>query len=78
MRIKIESLLIVVGFISMISCSGNESGEQENQARQDSIQRAQSAMQAAREAALIKARIEDSLNNSQTTDSIVSVDEIGN
>ena len=65
---KLLSLAIVLLF--MVSCGGTGSDEQFEQQQRDSIERAQAAMEAAREAALIKARIEDSLENLQMVDSL--------
>jgi hypothetical protein len=65
---KILAAVLIIGFFA--SCGGSGSDENMDQQQLDSIKRAHAAMEAAREAALIKARIEDSLENLQMTDSI--------
>ena len=60
----------IIPLLMLTSCGGDEANQQQNQARTDSIQRAQAAMEAARDAALIKARIEDSLSNVEDVDSV--------
>lgn len=63
--------LLVMG---MVSCGGPDNSVQVEQERKDSIERARAAMDAAREAALIKARIEDSLEQLMMTDSLDAPD----
>jgi len=62
-------LLIISISVIVVSCGSGPSGEQYELQQQDSIERARAAMDAAKEAALIKARIEDSLEQLQMVDS---------
>ena len=72
-RIRLASFaaLLVMG---SASCGGPDNSVQVEQERKDSIERARAAMDAAREAALIKARIEDSLEQLMMTDSLDAPD----
>jgi hypothetical protein len=66
--------LSVVMVVGAASCGGPDNSVQVEQERKDSIERARAAMEAAREAALIKARMEDSLEQLMMTDSLESAE----
>lgn len=63
--------VIAIGLcLGVTSCGGPDNTAQMEQEKRDSIERAKAAMDAAREAALIKARMEDSLEQLRMTDSL--------
>ncbi len=63
-------IMLFLAISAFSSCSGPQQNADKEQEQLDSIERATAAMEAAREAALIKARMEDSLSRLQVLDSL--------